>query len=201
VTSRLPLSALCSVLLISSACDRSAEPGSETVAVTEITPIAGMYEVAGTTIETATGDKREISGTVILAENGERYTATFHLSTAFPGGEGTLPAEVIGQGAGVIEGRTLRGNAATQIVISSIPGIDPGFAYIPRTTTTRIVSESLTTIAADGSVVIEIANEPAAGESYAPTRTTLRGMRIGPQDLAKTPGTPDVAAGPPEGDE
>ena len=40
-----------------------------------------MYEVAGTTIDTNTGRKREISGTVILADEGDTYTATFHLDT------------------------------------------------------------------------------------------------------------------------
>jgi hypothetical protein len=64
-------------------------------------------------------------------------------------------------------------------VISTIPGIDPGFAYIPRTTTTRLVSKSVTTLAADGTILILIENTPAPGEDYTPTRTTLRGTRTG----------------------
>ncbi|MFQ5417197.1 MAG: hypothetical protein ACE5FL_09150 [Myxococcota bacterium] len=153
------------------------QPSAETEVV-EPTPIAGMYEVSGTTVESTTGDRREISGSVILAEDGATYTATFHLNTGFPAGDSMLTADVIGKGSGTIDGRELRGVAETQLVISTVPGIDPAFAFIPRTTTTRLVSNSTTTIAANGEVVIEIENEPAEGETYASTRTTLRGRRV-----------------------
>ena len=184
MTARLPLTALCAMLPVFSACERGLQSTGEEAAAVDAAPIAGMYEVAGTTVETNTGRKREISGTVILADHGDNYTATFHLDTVWEGRDGTLPAEVIGKGTGTIEGRTLRGSAETQLVISTIPGIDPAFAYIPRTTTTRLVSTSLTTIANDGSVLIKIENAPAAGEIYAPTHTTLRGSRTGDSPIA-----------------
>jgi hypothetical protein len=141
-------------------------------------PIGGLYEVHGTTVGLESGHKREIAGTVILAEDGDRYTATFNLTTTYPGAEEALPAEVIGKGQGAIDGRTLRGSAQTQLVMATVPGVDPGFAFVPRMVSTRIVSETVTTIAADGTVSIEIENQPAPGESYAPTRTTLRGERV-----------------------
>jgi hypothetical protein len=196
---RLPLTALCAALLIFTACDQAPDSATDESAAADAAPIAGMYEVAGTTTETTTGSKREISGTVILAEDGPNYTATFHLTTVWEGEDGILPAEVIGNGSGTIDGRTLRGNAETQLVISTIPGIDPAFAYIPRTTTTRLVSKSVTTIAADGAVVIEIDNAGAAGEIYAPTRTTLQGIRTGVAGIAGVEtAPPSVAAPPPE---
>ena len=196
MATRIPLSILSAALLLIAACERSPESGGTPDVAAEATPIAGMYEVKGATVDSASGSKREISGTVILAEEGENYTATFHLATVFEGTEGVLPAEVIGKGAGIIEGRELTGEAETQLVISSIPGIDPAFAFIPRTTTTRLLSKSLTTIAADGSVAIEISNTPAKGESYSPTRTTLRGRRVAPARVAGK-GLPPVAASPP----
>jgi len=196
---RLPLTILCSALLLSAACERTPGATGEDSAAAEVAPIAGMYEVAGNTIDIESGAKREISGSVILAEEGSSYTATFHLTTVFEGAEGVLPAEVIGKGSGTIEDRTLRGTAETQLVISSVPGIDPGFAFIPRTTTTRLESKSLTTIAADGTVVIEIGNKGAAGEAYNPSRTTLRGIRTGAPGIAGvTGGLPPVAGAPPE---
>jgi len=181
------------VIVLAAACG----PGTETETAEEsgeatAVPIAGMYEVEGTTVETETGREREISGSVILAQDGESYTATFHLNTVFEGQDGVLPAEVIGKGAGSIDGRTLRGTAETQLVISSVPGIDPAFAFIPRTTTTRLVSTSLTSIADDGTVEITIANEGAEGEAYRSTRTTLRGARTT---------LPPVASAPPAADE
>jgi|GEM_PF-1255527 len=191
---RFQLSHLGLALVIATACD-----GAHDTAISEAdaVPIAGQYEVSGTTIETSTGSKRDISGTVILAENGNEYTATFQLATAFESASGAMPAEVIGKGSGRIDGRELRGTAETQLVISTVPGIDPAFAFIPRTTSTRLVSNSVTSIAADGSVVIEIENQPAAGEDYSPSRTTLRGIRIG-APLGAGGKLPPVAAVPSE---
>lgn len=177
---RLPLITLCTALLVLAACERGPQPPTEESAAAEATPIAGMYEVAGTTADTTTGREREISGTVIIVDAGDTYSATFHLTTVVEGRDGVLPADVIGKGSGAVEGRTLLGSAETQLVISTIPGIDPAFAYIPRTTTTRLVSKSEATIAGDGSLLISIENTGAVGEIYAPTRTTLRGTRTGP---------------------
>jgi hypothetical protein len=149
-------------------------------AVPEPLPIAGRYEVSGSTVDAHTGYRRDISGSVILAEEGARYSATFDLTTTYPdpAAEKPLAADVIGKGEGAIEGRTLRGEAKTQLVVATVPDVDPGFAFIPRSVSTRIVSSTLATIAADGSVSIEIENRPGPGESYSPTRTTLRGMRV-----------------------
>ncbi len=163
------------------ACGSEApEPSVEAPAPpAEVPPIAGMYEVSGVTVDEASGAKREITGTVILAETGDQYTATFHLETTYPTGGKAVSAEVIGKGSGSIEGRTLSGTAETQLVIAAVPGIDPGFAYIPRTVTTRIASKSVATVADDGTVQIQIENQPGPGEQdYRPSRTTLRGTRV-----------------------
>jgi hypothetical protein len=45
-------------------------------------------------------------------------------------------------------------------------------------TSTRIMSNSVTTIATDGTISIQIDNRPAPGQDYTETRTTLRGMRV-----------------------
>ncbi len=160
------------------ACGPEAEPGARGEAAVPPTPISGMYEVSGVTVATRTGDKREISGKIILAQDGDAYTATYSLTTLYPVGAETLPAEVIGKGEGTIDGRKLEGTAATQLVIAMVPGIDPAFAFVPRTVTTRLVSKSVTTIADDGTVMITIENQPAEGEQYAPSITTLRGRRV-----------------------
>jgi len=188
---RILVHVICAAVLAVGGCSARDESAEEAASAAPASPIAGMYEVEGTTVEEATGNRRKISGTVILAEAGENYTATFHLSTEFPAEGGVLPAEVIGKGEGIIDGRTLRGTAATQIVITTVPGIDPAFAFIPRTTTTRIQSSSIATLGTDGSVTIEIENAAAAGERYAPTRTTLRGSRVG--DAIAAAGLPPVA--------
>ncbi len=141
--------------------------------------LAGMYEVKGVTVVKATGDRREIKGTVILAQEGDSYTSTFDLTTVFPFVDATVEADVIGTGEGKIEGRSLRGTARTQIVMSTVPGIDPSFAFVPRTVGPRLVSTNVGRLEEDGSITLEIENVPAEGESYSPTHTTLRGVRVG----------------------
>ena len=160
----------------------SQDEKAEAAAAAEAVPIGGLYEVEGSTIALETGAKRRISGKIILADQGNRYTATFNLATTFPdpANNEPLPAEVIGRGEGVIEGRTLRGTTETQLVVAAVPGVDPNFAFVPLgMVSKRITSTANATVAADGSVTIELENKPAPGErDYAPTRTNLRGRRV-----------------------
>ena len=179
---------LTGMLLLLSACG-SSENGEAEEAV-EAVPIGGMYEVTGVTVARESGHRREIAGTVILATEGDTYTATFNLNTTYPGADQALPAEVIGKGEGAIEGRTLHGRAETQLVMATVPGIDPGFAFVPRMVSTRIASNTTATVSPDGFVSIEIENEGAPGSDYTPTRTTLHGSRVSAAGL----GGADVAA-------
>jgi hypothetical protein len=157
----------------------------------EEVPIPGMYRVEGATVDKATGERRDISGTVILAVDGDAYTATFHLTTNFPGtGTDPVEAEVIGKGDGTVDGRTLTGVAHTQVVVAGIPGVDPNFAFIPRHVSARLISDSVTTIARNGSVTIQTDSRGEPGEDYAPTRTTLRGSRIASDPLDRTSDRP-----------
>jgi hypothetical protein len=178
------LAHLAGALALSLACG-SAEQGAAPEPVSSAgAPISGMYSVEGVTTETASGHQRKLAGTIILAEDGSKYTATFNLTTTYPGGEESLPAEIIGKGEGTVEGRTLKGTSHTQLVMATVPGVDPGFAYIPRMVSTRIVSTSVTQIAPDGSVEIELSNEPEGDEDYSPTRTVLTGKRVSAAGLA-----------------
>jgi hypothetical protein len=180
-----------SAAALSVAACGSGDSGTEAMPAT---PIAGMYEVTGETLTPASGDKRSISGKIVIVEHAGRYTATFHLNTTYPGAEEALPAEVIGKGEGLIEGRSLTGTAQTQLVMATVPGVDPGFAFVPRRVSTRIVSKSTATLAPDGSVQIQIENQGAAGQAYTPTRTTLSGFRVSDADALDA----GVAARPPE---
>lgn len=139
--------------------------------------IGGSYHVSGVTIDAASGEQRQIAGRVRVDPEGDRYTAHFELETLFPGSQAAA-AKVIGTGSGTIEGRTLRGSAATQLLSSHVPGVDVGFAMVPRDVGARIVSSSVAEFFADGSVRIEIQNQPAEGEDYAPTRTVLVGYPL-----------------------
>jgi hypothetical protein len=168
--------ALPAILLLVLGCGgQDAEVAEEKI---EVVPIPGRYEVRGATVAVESGHKRGIAGTIILSEEDGRYTATFDLATTYPGAEAALPAQVIGKGEGTIEGRTLRGTAQTQLLMAAVPGVDPGFAFIRPQLSARLLSTTVATIAADGNLSIDIENQPAEGEDYAPTRTTLHGMRV-----------------------
>ena len=180
---------LAAALVAALACGGEEKREAAVEAQGEEVPIPGMYRVEGATVDKASGERRDISGTVILAVEGDEYTATFHLATTFPG-SGTEPiaAEVIGKGEGRVEGRKLTGTAHTQVVVASVPGVDPNFAFIPRQVSTRLISDSVTTIARDGSVVIQTESRGEEGENYAPTKTTLKGQRIAAAPLQKSAG-------------
>ena len=137
-----------------------------------------MYRVEGITTVEGTGIEREITGTVILAQEGTRYTSTFSLATSFPTETGPIQADVIGKGEGRVDGTSLQGTAETQIVMAAIPGIDSGFAFVPRYVGPRIVSTAKGQRQEDGTLLIEIESNPAEGEDYLPTRTTLRGKLV-----------------------
>ncbi len=181
---------LIGIVFLVSACG-SGDSG-ESGDASEALPISGMYQVTGVTVSRESGHKRKIAGTVILAADGDTYTATFNLNTTYPGADQALLAEVIGKGEGKIEGRILRGRAETQLVMATVPGIDPGFAYVPRMVSARIASNTTATVAADGTVSIEIENEPQPGSEYAPTRTILHGSRVSSAGLG---GGDELAAG------
>ncbi len=146
---------------------------------------SGMYEVSGLTVEKKSGSQREISGTIILAQDGAGYTSTFNLKTVIPSPDGPLHTEVIGKGDGQVDGMQLRGTARTQLVVSKVPGVDPGFAFAPRSVGARIVSTSVARLEDDGTLNIEIETEPEEGEEYAATTTTLRGTFVRQQQPGK----------------
>jgi hypothetical protein len=139
--------------------------------------ISGQYEVTGVTVEKESGTQRPIAGMVVLVQEGDRYTASFELSTPY-GGSGAAAAEVIGTGEGRVVDDTLRGRVETQLVLAQVPGVDVAFAFVPREVGPRLVSTSVAEFFPDGSIHIELQNQPASEEEdYLPTETTLVGYR------------------------
>ena len=53
MNARLLINVLCAALLIAAACDRESRTTSDAVPA-KAAPIAGMYDVSGSTVETAT---------------------------------------------------------------------------------------------------------------------------------------------------
>jgi hypothetical protein len=161
------------------ACGDASSPEIADVAATgPAVPLEGTYRVSGTTVDKTTGSERGVSGTIVVKTQGNKYTTTFSLNTTLHGSGEPQKAELIGQGEGAVEGRKLIGTAETQLIVALVPGMDAGFGMLPRVATSRIVNSSTAEITPDGSVRIEIESNPAPGDEYAPSRTTLRGKRI-----------------------
>jgi hypothetical protein len=139
-------------------------------------PQSGLYEMSGETIDPATGTRRPIRGTIMVRVEGARYTTHFEFSTTFPGTEATA-ARVTGTGEGQVQGSRLVGEAHTQLTVAAAPGVDVGFAFVPREVSPRIRSTSTASFFADGTVRAEIQNVAEEGSEYAPTKTTLTGTR------------------------
>ncbi len=142
----------------------------------------GLFEVSGYTTVRRSGQQRRIEGRVIIARSGagvaDPYTATFDLETEFATPEGPIQADVIGSARARPEPKGLTGTAETRILMASIPGLDPTFPWIPGRLGPRVVSK-FTMQPGDGAgrFEIEIESEPAPGESYEPTRTSLKANR------------------------
>jgi hypothetical protein len=173
--SRLVICLGVTAALLAACGEREAPPPA--AAPAEATPLAGAYEVAGTTVDKATGSERGLSGRMVVSTHGDAYSVTFELTTTLVGSGEPQRAQLIGNGDGTIDARTLTGTAQTQLIVALVPGVDAGFGMMPRGVTARL--QSVATIAPDGFVEIEIESDPAPGETqYAPTRTTLRGRRL-----------------------
>jgi hypothetical protein len=174
---RFPLSAALVVLCL--ACGSAdAPPAADSAEPVSAAPLSGTYRVSGNTVDKTTGAERSVSGTVIVITEGDSYTSSFDLATTLHASGTAQKAELVGRGEGRVEGRRLTGTAETQLIVALVPGVDAGFGLLPRMATTRILNRSDATIEPDGSVTIEIESDPAPGEEYTPTRTTLRGRRI-----------------------
>jgi hypothetical protein len=175
-------------------------PGPETPAAPR--DLSGVYQVVGRTVDQQTGDTRELVGTVVFQQEGERYTTRFEMKTEYPVEGGAIAADVLGDGSGRIAGDRLEGRSHTQLVLGTVPGVDTGFAFVPREVGPRIESRTQGSVLPDGTIEFEARNEPAleGGEGYRPTHTTLRATRvadIGPGDLegvAAGPGSPEPDA-------
>jgi hypothetical protein len=158
----------------------------DVAAMRDAVPISGTYRVSGTTVDEHTGSERGVSGTIVVKAEGDTYTTTFSLNTTLLGSGEPQKAELIGHGEGTVTGRDLTGTAETQLIVALVPGVDAGFGMLPRVATARILNRANASIDTGGGVRIEIESEPAPGETYAPTRTTLRGRRIAAVGLGET---------------
>ena len=156
----------------------SSDDAEVDVAAAPPTIVSGRYDVRGVTRASGDPDGRLIEGTVILVQEGDRYTATYELNTTWPNEGAETVADVVGVGDGSIVGGRLEGGAETQLVISTVPGVDPAFAFVPRMVTARLESTTVAKIAPDGSIEIELENRAAEGSHYEPTRTRLVGERV-----------------------
>lgn len=141
-------------------------------------PFSGTYRVRGLTTDVTRGDTRRIEGIIVLTEKDGVYSTNVELETKYPSAGGPVDAQVIGTGAAERSGQVLSGTAETQLVMSTVPGVDTEFAWVPRTVGPRLVSTWKARFRQDGTLVVEIRNQPAEGEDYLPTTTTLYGTRI-----------------------
>lgn len=178
------LLALGLVLCTASGCkDQSAAPVDP--AAMDPIEVTGRYQMSGVTTTPGSDEKRKISGIMRIEQAGELYKASYEFKTKFPAKGGPMDADVIGVGEGQVQGRSISGTARTQIVVSSVPGVDTNFAFAPRTVSARIVSSTTGEFDPEGMLVIEIESHADEGETYQSTRTRMRGRRIG--DLKSLP--------------
>ena len=141
-------------------------------------PWSGTYDVSGLTVDERSGDTRRIDGHVVLTRKGDGWAAAAELRTEFPSHGGPVRAAVIGRGDGAAKGDALVGEAQTQRVVQTVPGVDTDFAFIPREVGPRLVSDWTARLSPTVELQVELTNRGEEGEDYSPTRTTLKGRRV-----------------------
>jgi hypothetical protein len=161
-----------------------ATPAAE-VAAPSPDPFPGSYRAKGLTTDVIHGDTRRIQGIIVLTEAEGVYSTKADLETKYPSAGGPVDAQVIGIGTGQRSGDRLQGTTETQLVMSTVPGVDTGFAWVPRTVGPRLVSSWEARFRKDGTLVVDIRNEPAEGVEYSPTETILYGTRIEEPEAAE----------------
>jgi hypothetical protein len=129
---------------------------------------SGTYQVRGVTVQASHGQLREISGTVLLSVEGDRYDARFELVTSDPVRGEAVPVEVRGEGKGFVIGSTLTGVTWQEVAVSGegAPAV-------------KIVSVSVGRFEDDGRLHVELQNHPAPDQAYSPTVTVLEGTLVG----------------------
>ncbi len=149
--------------------------------------LEGYYRATGVTTEEASGIKRDLSGTMLVArdESGE-YSLRFTFRTQLATPQGEVKADLIGTGNARPEGDRLVGRSETQAIWAAIPGIDPRFAFIPGKLGPRIQS-TFEMWAGDGadSFRSEVRTVAVPGYEYAATSSQIELIRISqdvPQD-------------------
>lgn len=145
----------------------------------KVRDVGGRYEVEGTTLNQATGERRKISGIIRISQTGDTFRSHSELQTLAPG-EHARHARVIGTGAGTIVGDHLSGTGELQLITSKVPGLDTDFGMAPTATSSRAVHTTWeATVAADGLIRVETLNVAGKGETdYQATHTSLKGKRV-----------------------
>jgi hypothetical protein len=170
------LAAIAAIVLGLTACgpDGSDDSSSGSAGSKEVV-FTGTYDVEGKTVEKESGATRAVSGMVIVAQEGDDYTVTFDLDTAYPSPDGPIEAQLIGRGTGKVEGETLRGTARAQIVQAMVSGIDSRFSLLPRHYSPHFTSTTAALLNEDGSITIHIDTAGEESEEFVATHTTLTG--------------------------
>jgi hypothetical protein len=141
-------------------------------------PFVGTWRVKGTTKDLRSGDTREIAGIIVLSVKDGTYSGSSELETKYPAEGGAMDAHVIGTAEGKKKGDALEGSAKNQLVMGTVPGLEAEFAFAPRIVGPRLESKWTARFRDDGTLVVEIENRGAGGETYTPTHTTLYGTRV-----------------------
>ncbi len=179
----LPLASL-SLLLLPTSCS----PARDTSTPSSLEgTLSGTYTVDGVTTPKGSDQGRPIEGIVILVEEEDGYSSTFHLRSTYPGPDGNLETEVVGKGRGRVDGRSLLGTAETQILTAAFPGVDAKFPFLPRQYGPRVISVTRAEIMLDGTLSIEIETQGAEGQDYLATTSILTGQRTPPRGVSGFP--------------
>lgn len=139
--------------------------------------VGGEYRMTGTITIKDSGERRAISGDVIIDQRGTEYRSTYHLRTRVRGENGLVHADVIGRGEGKIAGDELVGTVETQLIVATVPGAYGTAAYVPRRFGPVITQETRGKIDPHGVLTIEAEYTPVEGGPDQASKLWIQGER------------------------
>lgn len=144
---------------------------------------SGRYEVRGVTVQALSGLQREISGTLDLDLQGDRYEVRFELGTTAPDSEEEVPVRIRGTGHGLVVGKIFTGTTEEWMTLTPPPGgldrVPLRGVELPSRAGRKLVSTSRGSFDDGGSFHVLLENYPGPGEHYEPSMTVLEARRAG----------------------
>ena len=128
--------------------------------------IAGIYEMDGDTTVTGAPDRFHVAGKLVIRQKGADCTLSVDGTfKRLEGESGPAGVALIGTGEAKLDGTRFTGSAEVQTLMSEVPGVDVGAAYMPKKFGPTLDAIAEGKVVEEGILVFEI-RSTVVGEGF-----------------------------------